>query len=51
MKVMISAIILQDVNDRLGRAEPCANKRRPKSITYFVEPHPEARKHLANAAQ
>ena len=50
MQVMLSAIALHDVGDRFGRVEPRANKRRPKSITYLMEPRPEARKRLENVA-
>jgi hypothetical protein len=36
------------VADRFGRAEPRANKRRPKPQRYLMEPRSEARKRLLN---
>ncbi len=50
MRAMFWAIAQHHVGDRFGRAEPRANKRRPKSQTYLTEPRPEARKRLENAA-
>ncbi len=50
MRAMLAAIAQHDVGDRFGRVEPRANKRRPKSITYLMEPRSEARKRLQNAA-
>jgi hypothetical protein len=47
---MLKAIAGHRVGDRPGRAEPRANKRRPKKQRYLNEPRREARKRLvANA--
>lgn len=50
LQVMLRAIAQQDVGDRPGRAEPRANKRRPKAQRYLMEPRREARKRLLQAA-
>lgn len=48
--VMLKAIAGHRVGNRPGRAEPRANKRRPKPQRYLTEPRRAARKHLlANA--
>ncbi len=50
MAVMLKAIAGHRVGDRPGRAEPRANKRRPKPQRYLNEPRRVARKRLlANA--
>jgi Transposase DDE domain len=50
MAVMLKAIAGHRVGNRPGRAEPRANKRRPKKQRYLNEPRREARKRLlANA--
>jgi Transposase DDE domain len=46
LQAMLRAIAQQDVGDRPGRAEPRANKRRPKRQNYMVLPRQEARKRL-----
>ena len=48
--VMLESIASHEVGDRFGRAEPRANKRRPKAQDYLMEPRREARKRLSNAA-
>jgi Transposase DDE domain len=50
MKVMLRAIASHRVGDRFGRVEPRANKRRPKPQRYLMEPRPQARKRLMQAA-
>jgi hypothetical protein len=45
---MLEAIADHRVADRFGRAEPRANKRRPKPQRYLMEPRSEARKRLLN---
>jgi hypothetical protein len=49
-EAMLKAIAAHRVGDRFGRAEPRANKRRPKAQRYLNEPRPEARKRLMAAA-
>ena len=46
MAAMLKAIASHRVGDRFGRAEPRANKRRPKPQRYLKEPRAEARKRL-----
>jgi hypothetical protein len=43
---MLKAIASHPVGDRPGRAEPRANKRRPKQQRYLMEPRTQARKRL-----
>jgi hypothetical protein len=50
IKVMFRAVASHRVGDRFGRAEPRANKRRPKPQRYLMEPRPQARKRLLHAA-
>jgi hypothetical protein len=50
LRAMLRAIAQQQVGDRFGRAEPRANKRRPKAQRYLMEPRPDARKRLRKAA-
>lgn len=46
IEVMLEAIASHRVRDRFGRAEPRANKRRPKPQRFLNEPRKEARKRL-----
>lgn len=50
VQVMLKAIASHQVGDRFGRAEPRANKRRPKPQRFLTEPRQEARKRLKQAA-
>jgi hypothetical protein len=50
VEVMLKAIASHRVGDRFGRVEPRANKRRPKSHRFLMEPRPQARKRLMQAA-
>ena len=50
VEVMLEAISNHDVGDRPGRVEPRANKRRPKSQRFLMEPRKQARKRLMQAA-
>jgi hypothetical protein len=50
LQAMLRAIAHQQVGDRFGRAEPRANKRRPKAQKYLMEPRRDARKRLERAA-
>ena len=50
LKEMLKAIASHEVGDRFGRAEPRANKRRPKQQRYLMEPRQQARKALMTAA-
>ena len=50
LQAMLRAIAQQEVGDRFGRVVPRANKRRPKAQRYLMEPRPNARKRLHNAA-
>jgi hypothetical protein len=50
LHAMLRAIAQQEVGDRFGRVEPRANKRRPKAQRYLMEPRPNARKRLHQAA-
>jgi hypothetical protein len=50
VKEMLRAIASHGVGDRFGRVEPRANKRRPKPQRFLMEPRPEARKRLMQAA-
>ncbi len=50
IQVMLRAISEHQVGDRPGRVEPRANKRRPKSQDYLMEPRRLARKRLLQAA-
>ena len=45
VKEMLRAIAQHDVGDRPGRVEPRANRRRPKSQRFLMEP----RRQRANA--
>jgi hypothetical protein len=47
---MLKAIATHRVGDRPGRAEPRANKRRPKPQRFMNEPRDQARKRLRKAA-
>ncbi len=47
---MLQAIASHVVGDRFGRAEPRANKRRPKPQRYRKEPRAEVRKRLMQRA-
>jgi hypothetical protein len=50
VKEMLKAIASHRVGDRFGRAEPRANKRRPKPQRFLTEPRGEARKRLVPEA-
>jgi IS4 transposase len=50
IREMLKAIAHHRVNDRPGRAEPRANKRRPKPTRFLMEPRKQARKRLLRAA-
>jgi hypothetical protein len=50
LQAMLRAISGHEVGDRFGRAEPRANKRRPKPQKFLMEPRRLARKRLLNAA-
>ena len=50
LQAMLRAIAQQEVGDRFGRAEPRANKRRPKAQRYLMEPRPNARNRLHKVA-
>jgi hypothetical protein len=50
IQVMLRAISDHRVGDRPGRVEPRANKRRPKTQDYLMEPRKRARKRLQPAA-
>ncbi len=47
---MLKAISSHEVGDRFGRAEPRANKRRPKPQRFLMESRRQARKALLAAA-
>ena len=49
-EAMLEAISHHDVGDRPDRVEPRANKRRPKSQRFLMEPRKQARKRLMQAA-
>jgi hypothetical protein len=50
IEAMLKAIAEHRVGDRFGRVEPRANKRRPKSQRFLMEPRKLARKRLVRAA-
>jgi hypothetical protein len=50
LRAMLRAIAYHKVGDRFGRAEPRANKRRPKAQRFLTEPRRQARKRLLDAA-
>jgi hypothetical protein len=50
IKAMLKAISRHRVGHRFGRAEPRANKRRPKPQRYLTEPRDQARKRLMQEA-
>jgi Transposase DDE domain len=50
VEAMLKAIASHDVGNRFGRAEPRANKRRPKPQRYLMMPREEARKRLMKKA-
>jgi Transposase DDE domain len=50
IKAMLKAISRHRVGHRFGRAEPRANKRRPKPQRYLTEPRDQARKRMMQEA-
>jgi len=50
VQALLEAVSVHRVGNRPGRVEPRANKRRPKSQRFLMEPRKEARKRLLEAA-